>query len=776
VDVEQPLPAPGLRRARERGGGPAARRRRVPRGRWTGPDGEGRRGRVPRPARGAGDLAARPAHPHPGRRRLAAGGALPAEPRQRAAGRHPRAAAPGGHRHGGRALLPPPRRRLQGHDPRGRVQRPGRRGQPGRFDADPAVRQERPAAGGRGEQDPAGRRARGVAGAQDEGGALRPGHRADDEQGRDPRALPQHRLLRQRRLRRRHGGQLLLRQAGAEAQPVRERHPRRHRPEPRALRSRQGAEGPGRHAGAARATGHRAVAHDVGRLHHRAAAGRRGSGGLHPAEAVVHHPSRPERLRGPRRAGAVLLRPHPAHAGVDRRGRGTRRHARGAPERPAGRRSHDPHDPRPEGPARRAAGGRGERAADRHLPPCRLRRGRGGRHRGARHRCGEGHGGQPPLHRVQGPRQHEGQPGHRRLERLPGRLDLQGVRAGGRAAPGLPAGPLAVLAADVHLQGLPEVQRLRTVRAAERRRQRGGHLRHVDRDARVGQHLLRAAARAHGRRGPGLARRVDGRAAVRGRAALGPAQPRWLLRARWQRRQPAGDGRRLRHLRRPRAVLPAARGRVHHRRVGRRAGAAGAEVQPGAGAAGRRHRQLGAARRRHRLDQRPHRPQRVHRPARRGQDRHHQRLQGRLVRRLHPAARDRRVGRRPRRAGAGGQGDGGRPDQRPLLLAGLRRHAPGGDLLRHDEVGARGRGGEELRRAHGPEHGRLGAARAERRRSVDRAGRARPDRGGAVGRGRRAGVRCPRRPGQRRLHPATGRAPGGRRRHGHAVRVERPAL
>ena len=80
------------------------------------------------------------------------------------------------------------------------------------------------------------------------------------------------------------------------------------------------------------------------------------------------------------------------------------------------------------------------------------------------------------------------------------------------------------------------------------------------------------------------------------RHAVGAAQPRRRVRARRQRGQPAGDGRRLRHLRRPRPVLPAARGHVDHRRRRRRAAAARAGVQAGPRAADRRHGQQRAAR------------------------------------------------------------------------------------------------------------------------------------------------------------------------------------
>jgi membrane peptidoglycan carboxypeptidase len=105
--------------------------------------------------------------------------------------------------------------------------------------------------------------------AQAQGGPLRAGDRAGAVQGRDPRALPEHRLLRQRRVRHGHRGGLLLRQAGRDltleegallAGMV-------QRPGP--LRPGQGAGRPGDDAAAHRPPQHRAAPHGGRRLHRR---------------------------------------------------------------------------------------------------------------------------------------------------------------------------------------------------------------------------------------------------------------------------------------------------------------------------------------------------------------------------------------------------------------------------------------------------------------------------------------------------------------------------
>lgn len=140
----------------------------------------------------------------------------------------------GDHRHRGLPLLRARRPRPQGHPPRTGLQR--RVGDDaGRLHADPAVRQE-----------PAGRRR------QDEGGVprgdrahrrpqgprtpLRAGHREADVQGRDPRGLPEHRLLRCGRIRSAGGRQALLQHPRQRTRPRAGRAPGGHHPEPHGLR------------------------------------------------------------------------------------------------------------------------------------------------------------------------------------------------------------------------------------------------------------------------------------------------------------------------------------------------------------------------------------------------------------------------------------------------------------------------------------------------------------------------------------------------------------
>ena len=123
-----------------------------------------------------------------------------------------------GRRDGGPQLLPPPRRRPD-RDPPGRGQRSPRSGQPaGRVDVDPAVRQERVP------------RAAADAGAQGQGGDAGAQARADADQAADPRALPEHHLLRPGRVR--HPGRIgrLLRQGRPDAHPPGGRVPGRGHP------------------------------------------------------------------------------------------------------------------------------------------------------------------------------------------------------------------------------------------------------------------------------------------------------------------------------------------------------------------------------------------------------------------------------------------------------------------------------------------------------------------------------------------------------------------
>ena len=117
----------------------------------------------------------------------------------------------GGDRGGrGPPVLRAPGRGLAGHDARGdRQLGVGRRGA-GRVHADPAVREELPALRGGEDRDRAAEGDRADPGAEAEGGADRAAAGAQPEQGGDPRPLPEHRVLRQRRGRGGRGGAHLL--------------------------------------------------------------------------------------------------------------------------------------------------------------------------------------------------------------------------------------------------------------------------------------------------------------------------------------------------------------------------------------------------------------------------------------------------------------------------------------------------------------------------------------------------------------------------------------
>ena len=141
---------------------------------------------------------------------------LPVRPEPRPGARRPDLARDEGRdrRDRGPALLPAPGRRLAGHDPRGGGELGVRRRRAGRLDADPAVRQELPALRRGGDRGRAAQGHRADARPQAARGADRAADGAVADQGGDPRPLPQHRLLGQRRVRHLGGGPHLLRHHG----------------------------------------------------------------------------------------------------------------------------------------------------------------------------------------------------------------------------------------------------------------------------------------------------------------------------------------------------------------------------------------------------------------------------------------------------------------------------------------------------------------------------------------------------------------------------------
>ena len=143
--------------------------------------------------------------------------------------------AAGDHRHRGQPVLRARRPRHRGHLPR----RPAhhRRAHPRRLLHHPAVRQKR---ADRKRHIPGGTRRspRNHPGTQDPRTALRHRARTADDQRRNPRGLPQHRLLRGRRLRCRVRGPALLQRQRQRTQPQPGCHPGRSRPLPRAVQPR----------------------------------------------------------------------------------------------------------------------------------------------------------------------------------------------------------------------------------------------------------------------------------------------------------------------------------------------------------------------------------------------------------------------------------------------------------------------------------------------------------------------------------------------------------
>ena len=253
--------------------------------------------------------------------------------------------------------------------------------------------------------------------AQAQGAALRDRAGAEPLQGLDPRALPQHGVLRRRGVRRPGGREALLRRQRPRPQPAPVRAARRSRQEPlrlrpdqvprprdRAARRRPGPDG-------------------------RAQRGPAREGGEEQAEGPrARRPGRRQRLR--ELDGAVLLRLRP---GLPPAGPAAGRHRAGAQEPAQERRPDDQDHDRHDRPAGRRQRGRGAREPDR-------RGDRRAGHRAARHRQRARAGavaadGQPQeagrdLHQLHGAQ------GVRRRQRLPARLDVQGVHAGRRARAG----------------------------------------------------------------------------------------------------------------------------------------------------------------------------------------------------------------------------------------------------------------------------------------------------------------------------------------------------
>ena len=319
----------------------------------------------------------------------------------------------------GLPLLPARRPRPEGHAPRPGHQPGQRRLGAGWLVDHPADGQDdaaRPGQERQGAQGGHGRHLR----PQDHRAALRDRLRAELLQGLDPRALPQHRLLRRRRVRRPGGRAPLLRHqrqgphpaAGGDAgrpgqEPVRLRPDHQPRARARAPQRRARPAGPAQRDPSAQ--------------------------GRQAQEAAARAAPGQDAQRLPELQRAVLLR---LRRELPRARPGARQDRRGPQEAALHRRPDDPHHDQPARPAGRRLLG----------APPRLRQGPGHRRPGdgpARHRRREGH---LPV-ASDGPRQ-EGRPDLpelrraaevRRLQRLPARLDVQGVRARGRDPAGHPA-------------------------------------------------------------------------------------------------------------------------------------------------------------------------------------------------------------------------------------------------------------------------------------------------------------------------------------------------
>ena len=257
---------------------------------------------------------------------------------------------------------------------------------------------------------------------QDPRAALRHRLREEPHQGLDPRALPQHRLLRRRCLRRAVGRAALLLQERPRAQPPRVGDARRSGEEPGRLR-------PGRQPRARGEPSQRRPrpARPARRAHREE--GGAAQGHADQEDAQCHQ----RRQRLPAVTGTVLLR---LRRQLAAQGPGAGRHDEGASHEPEERRPQDPDHHRPRHAEGRRPVGVRPRLPDR---PGHRRPGDGrARHRrrtraGAVAPDGPGQGRRRDRAQLHGPQE------VRRRQRLPGRVDLQGLRPGVRHQPGHPA-------------------------------------------------------------------------------------------------------------------------------------------------------------------------------------------------------------------------------------------------------------------------------------------------------------------------------------------------
>ncbi|CAK7285010.1 hypothetical protein SGPA1_30883 [Streptomyces misionensis JCM 4497] len=443
---------------------------------------------------------------------------------------HPPGRPLGGTRGGERDLLLGPRHLREGHQP-GAVPHRGRGGHPGRLHHHPAVRQERLP-----QPEPDGQ-------PQVHRGDDLPQARQQDEQGQDPRGLPQHQLVRPRHLRhpaRRPG---LLRQGRQRTQRLRGRDARRAAQGRRAVRPHpeQGQPPAGRGAlvldprphgqdPQAVAAGARQV-HDVPRaaegqpaVQHRRAERLPGGAGV-PVRQEGRPPDRPA-VRPGRLPDLHHLRPQAGERAHRRRHQGPRAGEAGQPrrreERPLRRRLRRHRRPDPRGLRRPRPPHPGLQRVQRDHRPGRFRvpalrvrrRARTRRPQDARRARHPRHPGQRLRRRRRRPRDH-------------------------------PRGPL-----------------LGPQRQEGRRTQRRQQVLREDHPARgprqIGQHPVHAARHGHRPR-PGTADRPGRRTAV---LQHRPPGARPLPRQLHPQRHP--DGQRIRHLRRRRHPHGALLGQPHH--------------------------------------------------------------------------------------------------------------------------------------------------------------------------------------------------------------------